>query len=107
MILQNYLFFQKLKMDTQINSLVYDYLSAISPKVAKKFMEVAKPEALPAGSPKIKEIVSTFNSSAPKRKGENGVVANDAPAAKKAKKDSSDDDSSSDEDEAPAKKVSH
>ncbi len=93
-------------MDTQINSLVYDYLSAISPKVAKKFMEVAKPEALPAGSPKIKEIVSTFNSSAPKRKGENGVVANGIPA-KKAKKDSSDDDSSSDEDEAAAKKVSH
>ena len=106
MFLQYNLFFQKLKMDTQINSLVYDYLSAISPKVAKKFMEVAKPEALPAGSPKIKEIVSTFNSSAPKRKGENGVVANGTPA-KKAKKDSSDDDSSSDEDEAPAKKVSH
>ena len=37
-------------METQINSLVYDYLSAVSPKVAKKFKEVAKPEELPAGN---------------------------------------------------------
>ena len=37
-------------METQINSLVYDYLSAVSPKVAKKFKEVVKPEELPAGN---------------------------------------------------------
>ena len=59
------------------------------------------------GSPKIKEIVNTFNSSATKRKGENGVVTNGTPVSKKAKKDSSSEDSSSDEDEAPAKKVRH
>ena len=93
-------------MGTQINSLVYDYLTAVSPKVAKKFKELVKPEELPTGSPKIKEIISTFNSSPPKRKGENGVVANGTPA-KKAKKDSSDDDSSSEDELATAEKVSY
>ncbi len=50
-------------MNTQINSLVYDYLSAVSPEFANKFKEVAKPEELPADSPKLKEIYSAVISS--------------------------------------------
>jgi len=74
-------------MDTQINSLVYDYLSAVSPKIAKKFKKVVKPEELPTGSPKLKDIFSAVNSSTSKRKRGNGVVDNGTTAAKKAKKD--------------------
>ena len=90
-------------MEGQINSLVYDYLTSISPKVADKFKKEVKPSALPVGSPRIKEIVNTFNNSPLKRK-QDGVAEVTSPA-KKAKKEesSSDDDSDSSDEEAPKK----
>jgi len=71
-------------MEGQIKSLVYDYLTSVAPKVADKFKKEVKPSVLPVGSPKIKEIVNTFNNTPLKRK-QNGVAEVTSPA-KKAKK---------------------
>ena len=96
--------FEIFTMESQINSLVYDYLESISSKVADKFKKEVKASALPVGSPRIKDIVNTFNNSPLKRK-QNEITS----PAKKAKKEesSSDDDSDSDSDEEAPKKVSN
>eukprot|EP00092_Neocalanus_flemingeri_P048219 GFUD01054949.1.p1 GENE.GFUD01054949.1~~GFUD01054949.1.p1 ORF type:complete len:125 (-),score=56.41 GFUD01054949.1:146-520(-) len=51
-----------------LNSVVYDYLTQVDPKLAKKFKKEANvPEQLPPGSPGIAEIVKHFNETATKK----------------------------------------
>ena len=68
-------------MDSQINSLVYDYLTSVGSKIANSFKKEVKPKALPVGSPGMKEIVSHFMNSPKgvKRK----IVENGTPSKKK------------------------
>ena len=51
-----------------LNIIVYDYLSQVDPKLAKKFKKEANvTEELPPGSPAIGEIVKFFNETSPKK----------------------------------------
>eukprot|EP00092_Neocalanus_flemingeri_P008512 GFUD01009169.1.p1 GENE.GFUD01009169.1~~GFUD01009169.1.p1 ORF type:complete len:128 (-),score=52.10 GFUD01009169.1:131-514(-) len=51
-----------------LNCVVYDYLTQVDPKMAKKFKKEANvPEQLPPGSPGIAEIVKHFNETATKK----------------------------------------
>ena len=66
-----------------LKSLVGDYLSSVSPNLAKKFKKESKASPLPPGSPSLHELVKEHQkNSAIKRKLSNGHT----PAKKKAKK---------------------
>ena len=52
-------------MEGTLNTLIYDYLSHVNPKVANLFKKELKPKALPVGSPGIKEIYSFFEANSP------------------------------------------
>eukprot|EP00092_Neocalanus_flemingeri_P020733 GFUD01022468.1.p1 GENE.GFUD01022468.1~~GFUD01022468.1.p1 ORF type:complete len:727 (-),score=304.86 GFUD01022468.1:132-2312(-) len=86
-------------MDTGfLNSLVADYMSSVSSKLAGKFMKETKSSPLPADSPKIADIVQHFKETAPKgSKKKLAMTIGGDSAAKKAKKDDS---SSDDSDES-------
>jgi len=92
-------------MDTGlVNSLVYDYLSSVGPKMAEKFKKETKAEALPSGSPTIQKMVEHFKETTPAKKRKLEMTNG---SAKKSKKDdsSSDDDSEDEEKSVPAKKA--
>ena len=42
--------------EAEIKTLVFDYLSATSPKIAKQFKAEQKPKALGVGTPGLKEV---------------------------------------------------
>merc|ERR1711872_193647 len=51
-----------------LNIMVYDYLTQIDPKLAKKFKKEANvTEELPSGSPGIKDIVQFFKETSPEK----------------------------------------
>jgi len=93
-------------MDTGfLNSLVADYLTSVSSKLAEKFKKETKSAPLPEGSPRIAEMVKHFKENTPKASKRKLGMTNGDSAAKKAKKDdSSSDDSSEDEDDNKNKK---
>jgi len=93
-------------MDTGfLNSLVADYLTSVSSKLAEKFKKETKSAPLPEGSPRIAEMVKHFKENTPKASKRKLAMTNGDSAAKKAKKDdSSSDDSSEDEDDNKNKK---
>eukprot|EP00092_Neocalanus_flemingeri_P053558 GFUD01062969.1.p1 GENE.GFUD01062969.1~~GFUD01062969.1.p1 ORF type:complete len:101 (-),score=26.97 GFUD01062969.1:569-871(-) len=75
-------------MDTGfLNSLVADYLTSVSSKLAGKFMKETKSSPLPADSPKIGDMVKHFSETTPKvAKRKLAMTNGDDSAAKKAKK---------------------
>jgi len=79
-----------------LNALVSDYLSKVSPGIAKKFKSIHSPSTVPIS---LNEVVEHFSKTAPpKRKLSLGI--NDGPGAKKAKESGTEDsesDSSSDD----------
>jgi len=93
-------------MDTGfLNSLVADYLTSVSSKLAEKFKKETKSAPLAEGSPRIAEMVKHFKENTPKASKRKLAITNGDSAAKKAKKDdSSSDDSSEDEDDNKNKK---
>lgn len=48
-------------MDKRLNALVYDFLTAVSPKSALTFKKEVKPKGLDEGIPRLKEIVNFIN----------------------------------------------
>jgi len=69
-----------------LNSLVGDYLSSVSKKLADKFMKETKSSPLPQGSPGIAEMVQHFKENTPKVSKRKLAMTNGDSAAKKAKK---------------------
>jgi len=89
-----------------LNSLVGDYLSSVSSKLADKFKKETKATPLPPNSPSIAEMVNHFKETTPKVSKRKLAMTNGDSAAKKAKKDeSSSDDSDSDDDNKNKKPV--
>jgi len=77
-------------MDTQfVNCLVYDYMSTVDAKLAKKFKKEAKvTQELPPGSPGISDILKHFNeTSAKQNKRVLGLTEEESSPLKKAKED--------------------
>ena len=67
-----------------LKSLVGDYLTSVSPNLAKKFKKESKASPLPAGSPSLLELVKEHRKNSPiKRK---LSLSNGHTPAKKAKK---------------------
>ena len=74
-------------MDTGfLNSLVADYLTSVSSKLAEKFKKETKSAPLPEGSPRIAEMVKHFKENTPKDSKRKLGMTNGDSAAKKAKK---------------------
>ena len=74
-------------MDTGfLNSLVADYLTSVSSKLAEKFKKETKSAPLPEGSPRIAEMVKHFKENTPKASKRKLGMTNGDSAAKKAKK---------------------
>jgi len=92
-------------MDTGLlNSLVADYLSSVSSKLAEKFKKETKSAPLPAGSPGIAEMVKHYKENTPKASKRKLDMTNGNSPAKKTKKDESSSDDSEDEDDNKNKK---
>jgi len=92
-------------MDTGfLNSLVADYLSSVSSKLAEKFKKETKSAPLPAGSPGIAEMVKHFKENTPKASKRKLDMTNGNSPAKKTKKDESSSDDSEEEDDNKNKK---
>jgi len=69
-----------------LNSLVGDYLSSVSSKLADKFKKETKATPLPPNSPSIAEMVNHFKETTPKVSKRKLAMTNGDSAAKKAKK---------------------
>jgi len=87
-----------------LNSLVGDYLSSVSSKLADKFKKETKATPLPPNSPGIAEMVQHFKETTPKVSKRKLAMTNGDSAAKKAKKDESSSDDSDSDDENEKKK---
>jgi len=87
-----------------LNSLVGDYLSSVSSKLAEKFKKETKATPLPPNSPGIAEMVQHFKETTPKVSKRKLAMTNGDSAAKKAKKDESSSDDSDSDDENEKKK---
>ena len=75
------------EMDTGfLNSLVADYLSSVSSKLAEKFKKETKSSPLPAGSPGIAEMVKHYKENTPKASKRKLDMTNGNSPAKKTKK---------------------
>jgi len=89
-----------------LNSLVGEYLSSVSSKLAEKFKKETKATPLPPNSPSIAEMVQHYKETTPKVSKRKLAMTNGDSSAKKAKKDeSSSDDSDSDDDNKNKKPV--
>jgi len=74
-------------MDTGfLNSLVADYLTSVSSKLAEKFKKETKSTPLPEGSPRIAEMVKHYKENTPKASKRKLGLTNGDSAAKKPKK---------------------
>merc|ERR1712029_32965 len=82
--------------ESYLKSLVGDYLTSVSPNLAKKFKNGNKVKPLPAGSPTLLELVKEHQKNSPIKRKLN--MSNGHTPAKKAKKDESSSDEESDED---------
>ena len=66
--------FQIIRMEEQLKSLVYDFLTETDTKVANLFRKNQKPKRLPTDSPKLKEIVFFYTMNSAKKGNKQATV---------------------------------